>query len=46
MLQLPLGIGALGKTFETVQTGRGRRPGVTHHRNPTLGGGGGALETA
>ncbi|KAE9367722.1 hypothetical protein N431DRAFT_548087 [Stipitochalara longipes BDJ] len=31
-------IGALGKTFETAQSGRGRRPGVINHRAPALGG--------
>lgn len=30
-------IGALGKTIETVQSGRGRRPGASHHRAPALG---------
>lgn len=31
-------IGALGKTFETAQSGRGRRPGVIQHLAPALGG--------
>lgn len=31
-------IGALGKTFEAAQSGRGRRPDVIHQRVPALGG--------
>lgn len=31
-------IGALGKTFETVQAGRGRPPSARQHRAPILGG--------
>ncbi|PNP37752.1 hypothetical protein TGAMA5MH_10353 [Trichoderma gamsii] len=36
-------LGALGKTFETAQSGRGRPPNAKQHRAPTLGG---PVETA
>lgn len=36
-------IGALGKTFQAIQTGSGQRPQTAHHRAPTLGG---PIETA